>query len=178
MVVDVDRIRLLKTNIARQLYTHLAYRFFVEWQEGDKSWTADYDWLAIHLGIKRWAELWRAKQQLHDAHEELKELGYIADYSWDGWRVTYRPGAIWKGEQLRRESGKARMASRKPLQSRKLDEARSGTHNEPHDPMIPALAAFASGLTVGEDRIRAIGLTIEQARTLCAQKNIPLRNPR
>ncbi|MGI0133799.1 MAG: hypothetical protein ACREBW_02420, partial [Candidatus Micrarchaeaceae archaeon] len=50
MVVDVNCLRTLKTNIAKQLYTHLAYRFFVEEQDGDKSWTADYDWLAIHLG--------------------------------------------------------------------------------------------------------------------------------
>lgn len=92
MVVDVDCLRTLKTNIAKQLYAHLSYRFFVEAQDGIECWTADYEWLSVHLGIKRWTELWRAKQQLHDAHEELKELGYIRDYRWDGWRVLYRPG--------------------------------------------------------------------------------------
>ena len=72
----------------------IAYRFFVETQAGDPSWTVDYDWLVTHLGIKRWDELWRAKQQLQEAHEELKKLGYVADYRWDGWHVIYRPGVI------------------------------------------------------------------------------------
>jgi hypothetical protein len=173
MVVDVDCLRTLKTNIAKQLYTHLAYRFFVEEQDGDKCWTADYDWLTIHLGIKRWNELWRAKQQLQDAHEELKELGYIADYRWDGWRVLYRPGPVWKGEQLRRKSGKAR----RPEPPRKNEFVSIPITRESHDPMIPALVAFASGLPVGDERIKALGLTTEQAKALCHEKNIPLRNP-
>lgn len=172
MVVDVDCLRTLKTNIAKQLYAHLAYRFFVEAQDGDEWWTADYDWLCVHLGIKRWAELWRAKQQLQDAHEELIELGYVANYRWDGWRILYRPGIIWKGEQMRRKSGKARHAPSKLRQPVKLEK----TPLEPADPLVPALAAFASGLPVGENRIKALGLTAEQATALCIAKNLPLRN--
>ncbi len=173
MVVDVDCLRTLKTNIAKQLYAHLSYRFFVEAQDGIECWTADYEWLSVHLGIKRWTELWRAKQQLHDAHEELKELGYIRDYRWDGWRVLYRPGALWKGEQLRRNSGKAK---RKRTKQVSLPIEKSQVI-EPHDPLIVALSAFASGLSMGEDRIQKLGLTVERARELCLEKNIPLRNP-
>jgi hypothetical protein len=47
---------------------------------------------------------------------------------------------------------------------------------EPHDPLIPALAAFASGLALGEERIKAMGLSVEQAITLCKEKNILLQN--
>jgi hypothetical protein len=171
-VIDVGAIQKLKSNIAKQLYVHLAYRFFVEAQDGDDHWTADYDWLAIHLGIKPQTQLRFAKHQLKDAHEELKQLGYISSYSWDGWRITYRPGFVWKGEQLRRESGKSK--HRKTEKQLMLDLKLVA--REPQDPLIPALAAFASGLPVGKDRIKALGLTCEQAKALCTEKNIRL-NP-
>lgn len=171
MVIDVDCVRSLSTNIAKQLYSHLAYRFFVEAKEGDTSWIADYDWLSIHLGIKRASELWRAKQQLQEAHEELKRLGYISDYRWDGWRVIYCPGPIWQGEQLRRKSGKARHRTTKSIKSAKPKELIQ-VIREPHDSLIPALAAFACGLPVGEERIRALGLTSEEAKVLCLEKGI------
>lgn len=177
MVIDVDCLRTLKTNIAKQLYTHLAYRFFVEAQDGDDYWVADYDWLTVHLGIKPQKELWRAKKQLEPAHEELKELGYISDYRWDGWRVLYRPGLVWKGEQLRRESGKACRQITMSTESLKRDDV-AAQHSELHDPLIPALAAFASGLPVGEERIKVLGLTTDQAKALCMEKHIPLHNQR
>lgn len=170
MVVDVDCLRSLQSNIAKQLYAHLAYRFYVESRDGDEWWAADYDWLSIHLGIKRWNELWRAKQQLQDAHDELKELGYISDYRWDGWRVLYRPGLVWKGEQLRRRSGKAKRTSRQPVQL----PITFPQPLEPHDPLLPALTAFASGLPIGEERIKRLGLTTEMAKSLCLEKQIPL----
>ncbi len=175
MVVDVDRLRMLKTNIAKQLYAHLAYRFYCENQAGDNHWPADYEWLTIHLGIKRWTELWRAKQQLHDAHEELKTLGYIANYRWDGWRILYRPGPVWQGEQMRRQSGSARRRQTKTIAAPKNDDV-SNRLVESHDPLLPALAAFASGLLVGEERIRALGLSVDQAKALCQEKNLLLRN--
>jgi len=173
MVIDVESLRKLTSNIARQLRTHLHYRFFVEKEEGRDCWVADYQWLAIHLGIKMQNELRRAKDQLKDAHEELKQTGYIADYQWDGWRIIYRPGEVWKGEQLRRQSGKAKHPNADPVQ---LQLFRDSTipSTEPRDPLIGALVAFAANLTIGEDRIKALGLTHEQAVTLCEQKNIPI----
>jgi len=172
MVLDVLCVRELKTNIAKQLYTHLAYRFFVEKQDGDDCWTADYEWLTVHLGVKRWNELWRAKQQLIDAHEELKTLGYIRNYRWDGWRVIYQPGALWQGEQLRRRSGNARRKQIRPK-----EPVNNNTQSvEPPDPLIPVLAAFASGLPIADERLKALGLTVEQAKSLCVERNIPLRN--
>ena len=172
MVLDIDCLRALKTNIAKQLYAHLAYRFYLEAQDGDEWWPADYDWLAIHLGIKHQTELWRAKQQLEPAHEELKQLQYIADYRWDGWRVLYRPGPVWKGEQLRRKNGSLRHA---PVRTRLPGTpSKPLASTEPHDPLMPALTAFACGLPIGEQRIKELGLTREQAAALCEDRNIPL----
>lgn len=169
MVVDLSCLQSLHTNIAKQLYTHLAYRFYVEAKEGVDCWIVDYEWLAVHLGIKKQAELRYAKHQLKEAHEELQKLGYISDFRWDGWRIVYRPGIVWKGEQLRRRSGKARKKESKPKQP--LINTKS---TEPHDPLIPALAAFAGGLPVGESRIKALGLTVDEAKQLCIEKLIPI----
>jgi hypothetical protein len=170
MVLDVQRISELKTNIAKQLYAHLAYRFYREAQDGSQSWTADYDWLAVHLGIKVWTELRRAKTQLKEAHEELKQLGYISKYQWDDWRITYWPGDAWKGEQMRRQSGSTRRSRGNGAKQLTLDL--QPTKVESHDPLLPALAAFAGGLPVGQERIKALGLSEEQAKALCLEKNI------
>lgn len=171
MVIDVNSFRQLKKDTAKQLYSHLAYRFYLAKGEGLDHWVADYQWLAVHLGIKQWDELWRAKQQLKDAHDELKELGYISSIRWDGWRIIYRPGVIWQGEQMRRNSGKARHKATKSLKNAKPTVIAT-IPREPHDVLIPALAAFASGLSVGEERIKALGLTPDQAMALCLEKGI------
>ncbi len=176
MVIDVDSFRQLGKDITKQLYAHLAYRFYRATEEGLDHWVADYAWLAVHLGIKVLKELRRAKDQLKEAHEELKDAGYISDYRWDGWRIAYRPGPVWKGEQLRRKSGKARRRAAKPTPPSSCD-ALCSRPMEPHDPLLPALAAFAGGLSIGEERIKALGLTAEQAKALCEERRLPLRNP-
>lgn len=174
MVIDVESFRRLKKDTAKQLYSHLAYRFYLAAEDGADHWVADYHWLAVHLGIKRWHELWRAKQQLQDAHEELKNLGYISDFRWDGWRVLYRPGVMWQGEQMRRKSGKARHKATKAIKTIKPVDVAPPVPREPHDVLIPALAAFAGGLSLGEERIKALGLTSEQAIALCLEKGIQI----
>ena len=174
MVIDVDSLRKMTSNIAKQLRTHLHYRFFVEKEEGRDCWVADYEWLAIHLGIKLQTDLRRAKDQLKDAHEELKKSGYIVNYQWDGWRITYWPGEVWNGEQLRRQSGKSKHYPL-PVQLQLFrDDTVSNTAPEPRDPLIGALVAFATNLTNGEERIKAVGLSYEQAIALCEQKKIPI----
>ncbi|MBZ0185327.1 MAG: hypothetical protein K8F91_03670 [Candidatus Obscuribacterales bacterium] len=169
MIVDLASFQNLKTDIAKQLYTHLAYRFYVETEEGDGCWVADYDWLVLHIGIKPHRQLWRAKQQLQVAHQELKRLGYISDFKWDSWRIIYRPGPVWKGEQLRRKNGKSRSRkySNPAIQAvQPVDDV---------DPLFPGLALFASGLSIGEERIKSLGLSKDEAIQLCKDRNIPLQ---
>jgi len=175
MVLDIDCLRTLRTNIAKQLYAHLAYRFYLETQDGDEWWPADYEWLSIHLGVKPQTELWRAKQQLEPAHEELLELGYIAEYHWDGWRVVYRPGPVWKGEQLRRKSGKARYSTKHKIKQSQKKSSLTTARSESVDPLMPVLSAFASGLSIGEQRIKALGITPEEARAMCQERNLEIR---
>ncbi len=174
-IVDLDCYQSLRTNIAKQLYTHLSYRFFVEAKDGEDSWTVDYGWLSIHLGVKSQTELRYAKHQLKTAHDELKQLGYIADYKWDGWRIVYRPGHVWRGEQLRRKSGKARQPI--AIKAKPERQSKSAEPVQPHDRFLPALVAFASGLAIGADKLKALGLTTEDAIALCQERGIALRNP-
>ncbi len=171
MVIDVDNVRKLKTDIAKQLYAHLSYRFYCTTTGGATQWAVDYPWLAVHLGITNLADLWRAKAQLKEAHEELKSAGYIAHYQWDGWRIIYRPGEVWKGEQLRRQSGKQRRSKTSPSVVRSQNEPVI----EPHDPLVPVLSAFANGLSFAEVRLTELGITTDQAIRLCTEKNIPIK---
>jgi hypothetical protein len=175
MVVDVESFHKIKSNVGKQLYTHLAYRFFVEKQDGNDCWTADYDWLCIHLGITQQKELRRAKEQLKEAQEELKQLGYISDYRWDGWRIVYRPGHVWKGEQLRRASGKSRHSKKKQIHQNTQENP--PVSFEVKDPLMPALTAFASGLPELQQSIKKHGLTTEQAEALCIERNIQIHKP-
>jgi len=128
-------------------------------------------WLT-HLGIKPQSQLWRAKQQLEQANTELKDLGYITDYLWDGWRIIYRPGPVWKGEQLRRKSGKSKPGK----QSLSRQSPAPEDSGEAVEPLYRALLLFASGLPMGQQRIRDHGLTEEDAIQLCKEKSIPIQN--
>lgn len=177
MVVDLDSFRQLGKDITKQLYAHLAYRFYRASEDGLDHWAADYQWLAVHLGIKVLTELRRAKDQLKEAHEELKRAGYIADYVWDGWRILYRPGHVWQGEQLRRQSGKRRQKSKRGNLKNHLPNAEPDpVAVEERDPLISTLVAFAANLPVAQDRLKALGLTIDQATALCIEKQLPIRD--
>jgi len=156
-------------------YAHLAYRFYPVVEEGLDHWVADYQWLAVHLGIKVLTELRRAKDQLKEAHEELKHAGYIFEYCWDGWRIMYRPGHVWKGEQLRRQSGKKRRKHSQEAHSVNNTEAASAP-KEVHDPLIATLVAFAANLPVAQERLKSLGLSDQQAIALCLENNIPMRD--
>lgn len=174
-VIDVESFRQLRKDITKQLYSHLAYRFYRATEEGRDHWVADYQWLAVHLGIKVLTELRRAKDQMKEAHEELKQAGYIAEYYWDGWRIIYRPGQMWKGEQLRRLNGnQRRKRSEKTYGLSNTDSAPA--LNETHDPLIATLVAFAANLPVAQERLKAVGLTDQQATALCLAKGIPMRD--
>lgn len=180
LVLDVDYMRGLKTQIARLLYAHLSYRFYIAQQEGLVNWVVDYSWLTTHLGIKRYGELWRAKGQLKEAHDELVSTGYIKQVQWHDWKIVYSPGPVWCGEQLRRKSGRVAHLTEKANSTPRVSilEKQVNETNEtetPNDLLIPVLAAFANNLPFAHDLLREKGLTPAQAELLCQQRNIALR---
>lgn len=78
-LIDFDYLQMLKSDIAKPLSLHLAYRVF---KNKSSEWVVDYDWLADRLAIKRHDLLWRAKDQLKLALTELKGTGFLETWEW------------------------------------------------------------------------------------------------
>lgn len=78
-LIDFDYLRMLKTDIAKPLSLHLAYRVF---KNKSSEWIVDYEWLADRLAIKRHDVLWRAKEQLKSALKELQDTGFLETWDW------------------------------------------------------------------------------------------------
>jgi hypothetical protein len=164
MVLDTHFMRLLRSDIVKQLYPLLSYWF---WRMANEDyWRVQYSWLAEHIGIKVWDNLWRAKQQLQAANDELKEKGYLAYYLWDGWDILYFPGEVYKAEQLRRSFAKANAVVDVPAKIGTL------TQLEQPDPLIPILNLFAQGVPLAEQLLKQRGISQEQALALCIEKGI------
>lgn len=78
-LIDFDFLRSLRTDIAKSLALHLAYRMF---KNKGGEWIADYEWLAKRIGIKVYPEIKRAKQQLKEALLELQQRDVIDSWDW------------------------------------------------------------------------------------------------
>ena len=78
-LIDFGYLRQLKTDIAKSLSLHLAYRIF---KQKSSEWVADYAWLVDHLALKPQSELKRAKEQFKAAFEELRTTGMIESADW------------------------------------------------------------------------------------------------
>ena len=108
MVIDLFLLRHLKSDIAKHLYPLLSHWLWRSLQQG--FWRVEYKWLAAHLGLKTCDKLWRAKDQLKAANEELKALDYVSDYRWDGWNILYFAGAAFQKDQNRRNIARNKIA--------------------------------------------------------------------
>jgi len=166
MVLDLVFLRKCKSDIAKHLYPLLIHWLWRSSQQG--YWRVEYQWLAQHLGIKTWDKLWRAKNQLKEANENMQEMGYIAAYKWDGWTLLYFPGEKFQETQQRRAAAKENIpvsttSVKSPNQSRTVIE---------YDPLLPVLNLFAAGNPLAERGLKDRGLTAEQAEALCIEKGI------
>ncbi len=165
MVIDLVLLRRFNSDIAKHLYPLLSHWLWRSFQQG--YWRVEYHWLAEHLGIKIWDKLWRAKNQLKVANEELKNFDYIDDYKWEGWNLIYFPGAAFKKDQLRRSTAKEN-----------IDEETTAKHHtdnssvDDHDPLLPILNLFAQGIPMADQLLKQRGLTQAQAQALCLEKGI------
>ncbi len=89
-MIDFTFIRSLTKDISKSLSLHLLYRFY---KEGKSTWIADYEWIANRLGLKIQTDLRRAKDQLRDALNELKETRFLEDWEWlPNWRLRFEAG--------------------------------------------------------------------------------------
>lgn len=89
-LIDFDYLRTLRSEIAKPLALHIAYRIF---KNKTCEWEVDYNWLAERLAIKVHPELKRAKEQLKLALTELKATGLIDNFEWrEGLKLRFMAG--------------------------------------------------------------------------------------
>lgn len=78
-LIDFDHLQNLRTDIAKPLALHVAYRVF---KNKSSEWLVDYDWLAERLAVKRYQDMRRAREQLKRALLELQGTGLIERWEW------------------------------------------------------------------------------------------------
>jgi len=165
MVVDLVLLGKCKSDIAKHLYPLLSHWLWRSSQHG--YWRVEYCWLAQHLGIKTWDKLWRAKNQLKHANDDLKEMGYISNYRWEGWTLLYFPGETFQQDQDRRAMARKNI----PITDTSVKSPKQDNSTE-YDPLLPILNLFAAGNPLAERGLKERGLTLEQAEALCLEKGI------
>ena len=92
-LIDVNYMRGLKTEIAKQLYQLLSYRFWQATKSGRSHWSVKWQHLANYLGIASWDSLRKSKKRLSGALTELKEKNCISEWSWDDDRLILFAGS-------------------------------------------------------------------------------------
>jgi hypothetical protein len=88
-LIDFDYLRSLRTDIAKSLALHIAYRIS---KNKSSEWEPDYDWLAERLAIKVYVDMKAARKQFKGALDELKVTGFIEHWEWHGKKVKFVAG--------------------------------------------------------------------------------------
>jgi DNA-binding PadR family transcriptional regulator len=117
-LLDVRFVQTLNSELAKQLYSYLSYRFWLAVQHG-RDYTAEY-WkdIAAYLAASGWDSLRRAKERLVPALSELKRTKYIDEAStWSGDDYIFKIGEKFIDELRNRL--KARDQYRQWIEGRK-----------------------------------------------------------
>lgn len=88
-LIDFTHLQNLRTNIAKPLALHIAYRIF---KNKSSEWAPHYEWLAGRLAIRVYADMTAARKQLKPALEELRATGFIEDWEWQGTQIKFVAG--------------------------------------------------------------------------------------
>jgi len=88
---------------AKVLYPYLDSGWFASILKGGKAYTKTYPALCFWLSLAEYKTKSRIKQQLDPGHEELKTMGYLADWSYrrrpgGEWIITWYPGERWAAD--------------------------------------------------------------------------------
>lgn len=170
-LIDFDYLRSLRTDIAKPLSLHLAYRFF---KNSKSEWIADYHWLADRLAIKVHSDAKRAKDQLKPALIELKKTGCIDSWEWldsgklkfvagDRLLAMHRQRVIAKDSWIVHEQEETR--SRQLIINQPARTVREAARQEAFDPLAALCTEFAyRGWTAIADKATNRGFTAETLR--------------
>lgn len=88
-LIDFEHLKNLRTDIARPLALHIAYRIF---KNKSSQWDPHYDWLAGRLAIRVYSDMRAARKQLKPALDELKETGILDSWTWVGTQIKFVAG--------------------------------------------------------------------------------------
>ena len=92
-LLDVRYVQTMKSELAKQLYPYLSYRFWLAIQRGRDYTNEHWQDLAGYLAASGWNNLPRAKQRLAAALKELKRTMYIDEQSdWNGDYYVFKVG--------------------------------------------------------------------------------------
>lgn len=92
-LLDVYFVRTLHSELAKQLYSYLSYRFWLAVQHGRDYTSESWKDLAAYLAASGWDSARRAKERLAPALAELKRTKYIEELStWSGDDYVFKIG--------------------------------------------------------------------------------------
>jgi hypothetical protein len=164
-LIDFERLRSMKTSIAKPLCLHLAYRVF---KNSTCIWEPDYTWLASRIGVKVYDDLRRARGQFKPALEELNATGFLDSWDWREGRIrmvagpqliqSHKERVIAKDAWLTHQEAKSR--SEKLIINQPARTLREAARKEAFDPLAAICAEFAyRGWTAVAQKAIARGLT-------------------
>lgn len=183
-LIDFDALRLLRTEIAKPLSLHIAYRIF---KNKSSEWIADYDWLAERLGVKKYPELWRAKEQLKPALTELVSARFIERWEWSGRKLKLVAGQRLIEMHQRRVIAKDAWLAHQQEKIRAEQlviafpprTAKEKERQDSFDPLAPICADFAyRGWKAVASKALARGLTEESLAAETSKRGFSINERR
>lgn len=88
-LIDFEHLQSLRTDIAKPLALHIAYRIF---KNKTSEWEPHYDWLAGRLAIRVYSDMKDARKQLKPALDELKQTGILESWTWSNMQIKFVAG--------------------------------------------------------------------------------------
>lgn len=178
--LDLQLMAEVKTDIAQLLYTKISYLLQKASRKGKEETSVQYEWLVERMGLKSHSTLWRAKQQLNPAFEQLVKLKYIQQHSWDGWNIILKPDVRFTfGEQLQLQQRKDKITKA----PKSLSKSVKTTHQPKQlslpintDPLYGLCSVYAeNGWEWAKKHASKRGLTEEQLKEETLKRNIEIK---
>lgn len=117
---DISFHHQLTQAYAKVLYPYLDSGWFASILKGGKAYTKTYPALCFWLSLAEYKTKSRIKQQLDPGHEELKAMGYLADWNYrrrpgGEWVITWYPGERWAADlKARRQDTTPKLVNYQP----------------------------------------------------------------
>jgi len=160
--IDLTIMREIRSPIGQLLYTKLSHLFNEARERGWEYVEIDYQWLAERMGIKVHSQLFRAKDQLKQAIQELTYARYIRQAIWLDWKIRISPEVRYTfGEEQPRIKRKRAAKQNKPGRTKPYIPSPI----EPSDFMVPLCEVYLrNGWAMVASVAKRRGITEEQIK--------------